>query len=89
MMCGRGLQMTKADNYFPYSPGGRMLSGLNGEVKSAHLLMYGVCFYRVLCNHGLTVCFPKLLGDCNTGAGTCVLTLVVPEVAQRSQVFSE
>lgn len=66
---------------------GHTLSGLNGKVKSAHLLMDGLCFCRVLCLHRLTVYFPKCLGDCNTEAGTCVLTLTVPKMAQRSRVF--
>lgn len=71
VMYRRHLQMTKADNYFPDSPGGHIPPGLNGKAKSAHLLMDRLCFYPVLCLHRLTVYFPKCLGDCNTEAGMC------------------
>lgn len=77
----------KSRQLLPFSPGGHIPSGLNGKVKSARLLMDGLCFYRVLGLYRLTVYFPKCLGDCNTEAGTCVLTLIVPKTAQRCQVL--
>lgn len=50
------------------SPGDHLLSGLNGKVRSAHLLMDGLCFSWALIPHRLTVYFPKYLGDHNTEA---------------------